>query len=117
MAIQRKRLSTNFFQEAEIYFKNKNYILTDLENTKFEEIIHLFKNAKLIIGIHGLELSNILFCSSNTKIIEIGPIINNCYINLGIRLGLNITPLENIIDFKDIIPYVEEKTINILTKN
>jgi len=39
----------------------------------FKKQISLFKNAKIIIGAHGAAFANIIFCSPNTKIVEIKP--------------------------------------------
>ena len=40
----------------------------------FEDQINLFKNATDVVGLHGAGFANIIFCKSNTKIIELKPI-------------------------------------------
>ena len=39
----------------------------------------IFSNAKVIISPHGSNMSNIIFCKKNTKIVEISPELNNEY--------------------------------------
>jgi capsular polysaccharide biosynthesis protein len=51
----------------------KNFELCKPEYLSFEKQINLFKNSSIIIGAHGAAFSNIIFCKSNTKIIEIIP--------------------------------------------
>jgi len=42
-----------------------------LENVPFVDQIKYFFNAKLIIGIHGAALSNLLFCQPSIKVLEV----------------------------------------------
>jgi len=42
-----------------------------LETMDFKDQIRCFKNAKLVIGIHGGGLANILFCNKGTILIEV----------------------------------------------
>jgi hypothetical protein len=42
-----------------------------LESMTFEEQIKYFNNAKIIICAHGACMSNMFFCKSNTKIVEV----------------------------------------------
>lgn len=44
-----------------------------LENLSFYEQIKYFNNAKLIIGIHGAGLANVLFCNKGATLLEIYP--------------------------------------------
>lgn len=41
------------------------------ETMEFRDQIKYFKNAKIVIGVHGGGLANILFCKPNTALIEI----------------------------------------------
>ena len=70
-------------------FINENWIIYD--NINIENTIHLFNNAKLIIGIHGAGLSNIVFSNKNTYILEFIPELNFncCYWHLANLLQLN----------------------------
>jgi hypothetical protein len=60
-------------------FLNKNNFLTvDLEQTKGIQQMVIFNRAKKIICVHGAALSNILFCTEQTKIIEMStPLMAN----------------------------------------
>jgi hypothetical protein len=42
-----------------------------LENYSIDRQIRLFSNAKLVIGVHGAGMSNVVFCKPGTRIIEI----------------------------------------------
>ncbi len=44
-----------------------------LEDYPLTEQIQIFKNAELVVAVHGAGLTNILFCRPDTKIIEILP--------------------------------------------
>ena len=39
----------------------------------FFKQIHLFQNAKIIIGAHGAAFANLIFCKPNTKVLDIIP--------------------------------------------
>ena len=43
------------------------------------EQMKIFSNAEMIVAPHGSNMSNIIFCKNNTKIIEISPELNNLY--------------------------------------
>ena len=47
----------------------------------FENQIHLFKNAKIIVGAHGAAFANLAFCSPKTKVLEIKPIHHPNYVS------------------------------------
>ena len=47
----------------------------------FAKQIHLFKNAKVIVGAHGAAFANLLFCQENTKVIDIKPITHANYVD------------------------------------
>ena len=51
----------------------KNFKLCKPENLSFKKQINLFKSSSVVIGAHGAAFSNIIFCKSGTKIIEIIP--------------------------------------------
>jgi hypothetical protein len=61
----------------------KNVSTLVLENMPFIDQVRVFNNAKLIIGIHGAGLANVLFCKPNTILIEVNAyfrwdFLNNC---------------------------------------
>ena len=47
--------------------------LYQISKLDFSEQIHLFKNAKIIIGPHGAAFTNIIFSNPGLKIIELIP--------------------------------------------
>jgi capsular polysaccharide biosynthesis protein len=58
-----------------IDFLNKNgFTSYKVGQLSFEQQIHLFKNAKIIVGAHGAAFANLAFCSPETQVIEIKPI-------------------------------------------
>ncbi len=42
----------------------------EISNYTFNEIVHLFRRASLVISTHGASLTNILFCAAGTTVIE-----------------------------------------------
>ena len=69
-------------REIRNYLTKKDFKILYLEDYSFKDQISIFKNAKIIIGLHGAGFANIVFCKKGTKIIEIlnkstGPQIKN----------------------------------------
>lgn len=62
-----------------------------LESLTFLDQVSLFKNANFVIAPHGAGLSNIVFCSKGTKVIEIfsPKFINLCYWYLSSEVELD----------------------------
>ena len=58
---------------------SKNFMIIDTKNMSVFEQIDLFSSAKIIIGPTSSALTNIIFCSEGTKIIEIVPKYNFGY--------------------------------------
>ena len=68
---------------------NENDLIIRLKKQEFEiinpqhfdilEQMKIFSNAEVIISPHGSNMSNIIFCQKNAKIIEISPELNNAY--------------------------------------
>ena len=50
--------------------KEKKFERITLSKLDFKDQIKLFKNAKTVIGLHGAGFSNLVFCESNTNVIE-----------------------------------------------
>ena len=67
--------------EADLISKLRKLEFEIINPQHFEilEQMKIFSNADLIIAAHGSNLSNIIFCQKGTKIIEIGPELNNLY--------------------------------------
>ncbi len=59
--------------ENEIRKELKDYTFLYLEDMSVENQIITFNSAKIIVGMSGAGLTNILYCKRNTKIIELRP--------------------------------------------
>lgn len=59
--------------EIENYFRDLGFAVVRLESMSFLEQTHLFSNAEIVVGAHGAGLSNTVFCSPGTHIIELAP--------------------------------------------
>lgn len=70
--------------EIKEFLINKGFSVYRVGELTFEEQIYLFKNAKIIIGAHGAAFANLAFCSANTKVIEIKPIIHPNFVSKSI---------------------------------
>ena len=53
------------------FLKNKDFEIINLSEKKFIDQVKIFNSAKLIVAMHGAGLTNLLFCKSNAKVIEI----------------------------------------------
>lgn len=53
--------------------KEYNFTIVNLDEMNVIEQIALFKNAQIVIGIHGAGLANLLFCSQNVRVLELFP--------------------------------------------
>lgn len=78
--LDERRILNN--DEIKNYLIKKGFKILYLENYNFIDQVSIFKNAKVIIGLHGAGFANIVFCKKGTKIIEIlnkttGPQIEN----------------------------------------
>ena len=102
--------SRNLINEEDIIneLKSKNFMIIDTKNMSIFEQIDIFSSAQIIIGPTGSALTNIIFCSEGTKIIEIIPKYNfgyeqsfkNRYLKICNILNLNYEfieadPIEN----------------------
>ena len=99
---ERRCLPDKFFLEATHYLqkKKKTFRIVELENLPFIEQVRLFYQSKVIIGIHGGGLSNIIFCQKGIKVLELGPRLVPCYKNLShnLKLKYNYKESHNFLD-------------------
>jgi capsular polysaccharide biosynthesis protein len=86
-----KRKITN--EEAVIaLLKQYHFEIHFFENYSFTEQINLMKDTKCLIGLHGAGLTNMLFMSEKTKVLELRneeDSHNNCYFSLASDLNLD----------------------------
>jgi len=57
--------------EIKKFLLDKSFSFINLNNLNFYEQINLFYYAKVIVGLYGAGLANLVFCRKNTKVIEI----------------------------------------------
>ena len=60
-------------EEVFEYLKSRGFLKYKVGQLSFKNQIHLFNNAKIIIGPHGAAFSNLIFCKPQTKVIEFKP--------------------------------------------
>lgn len=102
--------------EIESYLKSIGFASVNLEQFSVSEQAGIFNNAKIIVGAHGAGFTNIAFCESNTRVIDIfSPFwVNPCYWTLASELNLDYRYLigegERPVDYFD----PEGKSNNIL---
>ena len=67
-----------------------------MANLNFRDEVKLFNNAKIIVGLQGAGLTNLIWCKKNTKIIEIrSKFANKLYENLSKQRSLNFHKIES----------------------
>lgn len=91
----KERREINDIYKLKVFLEGKygeKYKSVVLEKKEFKEQIKYFKNAKIIIGVHGGGLANILFCNIGTVLIEVDGggdygwhFLNNSCKRLGIK--------------------------------
>ena len=79
------RLITNE-KEVKNFLINNGFESIVLGNLHFKDQIKIFNNAEIIVGLHGAGFSNISFCKTGTKVIELknttdGKVIENLALN------------------------------------
>lgn len=89
----RNRIIRNFNETLEIIkliFKNNNLLIFDDSiQYNYKDILLMFYESNIVIGVHGAGLSNILACRKGTKILEITTSkINGCFEGLSKQLDL-----------------------------
>lgn len=113
--ISRKGFSRNIANEESVWSVLKDYGFEKINPKEVEDCPQLFNEASIIVGPHGAGLTNMIFCQSNTKIIELMPHSHRYtwYLSLAHACGLpyhglicgdqdsflvNIEKLKNILD-------------------
>lgn len=84
-----KRRVTNEDEIAPV-LKKFGFEIVCLESLEFEKQVRLMANARILLGMHGAGLTNMLFMPKRQKIIEIivnGKGHNNCYFNMANELN------------------------------
>jgi len=72
------------------FLKKNGFESIVLSELSFEDQVKLFMNAEVVTGLHGAGYANIVFCSPNTKILELKPNTSGDVIkNLSKSLNLN----------------------------
>ena len=60
-------------EEIKSHLEKKGFVVYKIGELDFFKQIHLFQNAKIIIGAHGAAFANLIFCKPNTKVLDIIP--------------------------------------------
>jgi len=85
------------FEYIKTIFPNEKWII--FENQTIDETLHIFNNAKLVIGAHGAGLANLVFSNENIYVLEFVPSLNFncCYWHLSNLLKQNymMMPIDN----------------------
>lgn len=73
------------------YLIPRGYMPCYLEDLSFPEQIALFKTARYVIGLHGAGLTNIIWCETGGRVLEIFPDVpwRDCYWILANEAGLD----------------------------
>lgn len=86
-AARRRRLLDEDLIEQKL--ADCGFVGVTLEAMAWQEQVALFRDAEVIVGLHGAGLSNLLFSSPGTRLVEILPDAwrNPCFKNLSRRIG------------------------------
>ena len=77
-------------EEVKSFLIKQGFEIVSLENYSFKEQVFLFNSAKIIIGLHGAGLTNVIFSKIRTKIIEIqSHSVGDANKNLSLKCNLN----------------------------
>ena len=105
--------------EVSKFVKANGFTSYKVGQLSFQKQIHLFKNAKIIVGAHGAAFANLTFCNPQTKVIELKPDQHPNFINrkisnyIGLDYKLIETPIIKKNDYNNGDMYVD---LNILKK-
>lgn len=86
-----KTRSIRNFQEVERFFRNKGWMIFDMENFSFTEQIQLFNEAKIVVGQHGAAHTNIVWSQRGAHLVELfgSNFLNGCYEGITAYLDIN----------------------------
>ncbi len=71
--------------EIEREFELNGFIVYNAEDFLFTETVKIFQNARLIVGIHGASLTNMVLVQNDCQIIELEPVSH--------KMGGNVRPV------------------------
>jgi hypothetical protein len=76
--------------ELDPFLKRNGFLQYFLEDLSIDAQIDLFRHAAWVIGPHGAELGNLLFCAPGTKVLELSPDVDfkQYFSVLSSKLGL-----------------------------
>ncbi len=85
---------------VEEHLQSRGFAIGFLEDLAFVDQVRLFRGAKIVVAPHGAGLSNLVWCSPGTRVLEIFPVnyINDCYARLAGCLGLTYSCLAAVED-------------------
>ena len=77
-------------EEVAEFFRSFGWAVVDLEELSFADQISWFANAEAVVAEHGAGLTNLVWCSLGTKVLELcsANFINGCYEGISLCLGL-----------------------------
>jgi len=93
--VNRTGLSSKYrdvYNKAELIdlLKRKDFHIVDTSKLSFFDEIQLFNSTKIVIGLHGAGLTNLVFCNRGTVVIEFKNEKNcNLFKNISEKIGLN----------------------------
>lgn len=99
--IERRRSQEKAFEdgveEAKTVLDNAKvkYDIVNMANKTFEEQVKLVAEARVVIGTHGASLSNAIFATNNSLLIEMGKRKFPCFANLAKQMGLSYQHYED----------------------
>lgn len=81
--IQRRGKTRGIRNQEEVaeFFKSRGWAVIDLEDLSLAEQIAWFSNAEAIVGEHGAAFTNLLWCRSGCRVLELcaDNFLNGCY--------------------------------------
>jgi capsular polysaccharide biosynthesis protein len=87
---RRGRLPINI-DEIEALFVDRGFEIVDLDALTFEAQLLLFRNARVVAGIHGAGLANLIWCPHPVHVLELVPRIDgddfDCFRDICSELG------------------------------
>ena len=114
-------------QELIPVLKKHQFSIIHFEDYSWAEQIAICANAKIMLGLHGAGLTNMLFMPKDSKVIELrreGDAHNNCYFSLASALGLDYYYLQCSTDKLEVLNanfivdiFEANKLLKLITKN